>query len=146
MIKKTVLFRYLINFALIFFLISCNQKEDKETKLLKDFEKIKIDNALNYNNIYILTEKNCLFCNNKFSELLKNKINDKSNLIIVNAQGNVIDISEFLENKKKENIKIINTDELFFQQTKIIKLSNRKIDTIIDITIQNSDKLESFLK
>jgi hypothetical protein len=100
----------------------------------------KQDISNKYNKIYVLTEQGCLPCNTKFTKFVANKINEDSTLIIVNASGVYVDISEFLD--KKENIFFTkqSSNDSLFNTSKILFLKNNQLDTIIYI---NPSKLQS---
>lgn len=132
----------LFNKIIIFFIsvsfCSCDfiSKYDyeKEIKLIENLDGVSISNKTE--KIFILTEHNCAPCNKLFSEFMTNNIENPNFLFIINASGNVIDISTF-KNAKSSKIVIKNLEEEFFKDTKLIKLKNKEIDTIIKISSEN---------
>lgn len=140
MIKISVfqLFNRLIIFTFIFVFTSCNLKEktdyEKKFLLISKLDGVSISNKTK--KIFILTENNCAPCNKEFSEYMSRNITNPNNLFIVNATGNIIDISTF---KKSNSNRVIlkNINDEFFRDSKLILLSNKKIDTIINVNYKN---------
>ena len=132
LLNRIIIFLIFLNFC------SCNfsSKNDyeKEIKLIENIEGVSISSKTE--KIFILTEHNCAPCNKLFSEFMTNNIENPNFLFIINASGNVIDISTF---KKANSSKIVitNLEEEFFTDTKLIKLKNKEIDTIIKISSEN---------
>lgn len=142
MIKNSV-FQFLINSIILIFLFSlnscnnANNKYQKENELLQKIEGINITN--NTNNIFILSESHCSPCNKKFSEFMVKNLKDENNIFIISASGNVIDISKFKDFKSKRVIILQKYVDDFFNKTKLLKLKNTTIDTIININIDTID-------
>ncbi|WP_445720147.1 hypothetical protein [Flavobacterium sp.] len=132
--------------AKIFFLFfsllilqNCKNNTSKSEELQTELKKINIVLNSNITTLFILTDNDCYSCNKKFSVLLKEKLNDRNSLIILNSKGLIYDISEF---KNKKNVIKINSSDSFFQKTKIIKLRDTKIVSDIQISIKNIDDLK----
>jgi hypothetical protein len=77
-----------------------NQSFEPEESQIEEIGKLKEyiyrnsgRNINNYKAILILDEKGCITCNARFSELLKNFINNKETFIIINSSGTRVDIS-----------------------------------------------------
>jgi hypothetical protein len=135
--------KLLLTTLLIFsFLISCVDEKktyNDETVALSSIKKLKITNSTR--KIFILTENECLTCNRDFANLMERNLNDSSSVFIINASGLKVDISMF--EAPKNNIIHKKTNEPFFQKTKAIVLSNKKIDTILEINLK--EKLSQFI-
>ena len=132
LLNKIIILLFFLNFY------SCNfiSKDyyQKEIELIENLDGVSISNKTE--KIFILTEHNCLPCNKLFSEFMTNNIENPNFLFIINATGNVIDISTF-KNAKSSKIVIKKLEEEFFKDTKLIKLKNKEIDTIIKISSEN---------
>lgn len=115
---------------------------NSKSKLTKDEllitildDSLAINDYQRYKRIYILTEQGCLNCNKSYSQFIQNELDDSS-LCIVNAQGHKIDVSPFLESKKKN---VVFDYDNFFIRNKMISNSayilfdGKKIDTLFEI-------------
>jgi hypothetical protein len=125
-----------------------NHKEDDYYVLEQSLEKeyaIKLNSDIK--KIFVLTEENCMSCNKYFAEIIKNYQNKKSAIIIVNAVGVRVDISEF-KKKKADNIYYsinYNRNNSFVNKTKAIFLDNKQIDTIINIEAKGLQQQIDFI-
>lgn len=126
-------------FFSLLFIQNCKKNNSKSDELKNELKKINIELNSNITTLFILTDNECYSCNKKFSILLKEKINDKNSLIILNSKGLIYDISEF---KNKQNVMKINNSDLFFQKSKIIKLKDNNIVSEIPINIKTIDGLK----
>lgn len=132
------------NSSLFLFLVvvGCNlhsKKYGKEISLLKNLNEINITD--NTAKIFILSENQCLPCNKRFSKLMTENLKDENSIFVINASGNLIDISSFKEFNSKRVIFLKKYENDFFNTTKLIKLKNNEIDTIIDISYENVDDI-----
>ena len=144
--KKKFAFQFSKFFMILFiaFLSSCNNKpkteNEKVMELLLSKNELKITNETK--NICILTENSCIACNRAFSSYLKKEIDNKSTILIVNASGQMVDISHFQE-IKSDNVFLHKFHDSFFNKSRLIKLTNKKIDTIIDINVDTIETIVS---
>lgn len=125
---------------LIFIAYSCknNQKEDSVYNKLESFLAKKNFVIKDYNTILVLSNKGCLTCNKNFAILQEDFINRDSSLIIVSAQGSMIDISNILEAKNKYSDFNQKFHKLnITKNSAYIKLKNNKVDTIIEMEAKN---------
>lgn len=144
MTKKLVsLFSNSSLFLILFLVvIGCDfhkNKYGKEISLLKNLKEINITDKTS--KIFILSENQCLPCNKRFSKLMAENLKDENSIFVINATGNLIDISSFKEFNSKRVIFIKKYENDFFNVTKLIKLKNKEIDTIIDISYENVDDI-----
>ena len=138
-----------LTFLFLFFVFySCDEKtlseNEKNTKELASYLEENHDITLikNYSKVFILTDKNCHSCNQFFAKTIESSLNDSNCVFIVSASSSRIDLSEFLNAKNVYFEKSDGTND-FFDNSKIIFLTEGIIDTIINIKIDN---LESFPK
>ena len=86
-------------FFSLFILQNCKNNTSKSDELKTELKKINIELDSNITTLFILTDNDCYSCNKKFSVLLKEKINDKNSLVILNSKGLLYEISEFKNQK-----------------------------------------------
>ncbi|WP_151674374.1 hypothetical protein [Patiriisocius marinus] len=93
--------------------------------------------------VYILTEKECPTCNKEFALFMEQNLKDSTALFIINAKGLQVDISMF--ETPKSNVIRKKFKDPFFQKTKAIVLTNKKIDTILEINVKDKKNQFAFL-
>jgi hypothetical protein len=140
--KKLLRILYLnkyISLFSLFFIFGCNNfKSDK--KEIFDLINSKTPINKNIEKIFILTENDCSSCNKMYSNYLSKNLNNKNALFIINASGNLVDISSF-ENSKLDNVVIEDFKDTIFKSSRLIFLSNRNIDTIINVNYKNVEEI-----
>ena len=123
-------------------------KEVDKNKLIFSILKDSLKITKDYSKIFYLAEIGCISCNKSFSNLIQKNINDE-NLYILNASGNRLDISYYLESKK-ENI-VFDYDNYLFKNkivegSSAIWLKNNKIDTIVKISAQEIESQFEYIE
>jgi len=128
------------NFLLLIFsflLFYCNDNSVK-----KELEKIEsyFKKTHNYEidqkckAIFVLTSNGCGSCNKYFSKFMLSNHYDNDVVYLIKASKNIIDLSEFKDHK---GVVFYDTEyQEIFENTKVIFLNNKQIDTIIAIEPQ----------
>jgi len=120
-----------------FLLFSCSNNSVK-----KEFEEIEnyFNQTHNYQidqnckAIFVLTSRGCVSCNKYFSKFMLYNSYDNDVVYLIKASKNVIDLSEF---KDYKGVVFYDTEyQEIFENSKIIFLKNKEIDTIIAIEPQ----------
>ena len=141
-------------FAVLLLLInSCTQLSNKSN----DFENLKyelhdefeIELKNDIKRVFILTEEHCNSCNRNFAKLIENYLNDKESILIINAKGTQVDISNFLktevENKNLYINRNIKMKSDLFNSTKVFFLKDNNLDTIINITANQIEQQFNYI-
>ena len=126
--KKTLI-RFLIFSSCI---IGCNKQEKYATENSKLFNNKELNISSEIKTIFIVSEKGCHGCSKYLYNYILTKTSEKSSYFIVNATGMGLDITKS-KNIKTKNFKIYRTSDEFFNNTQIILVNNKTIDTIIKI-------------
>ena len=126
------LFSSIITFL---FFISCGSVEEKHLKEVKTILEPKLIDINNLDRVYVLTEEGCYKCNQSFAYYIQQNLEQQSNsYCILNARGFRIDISYFVNSDRTVRIKKSDVKEFdLIQSSKVLLLSQGKIDTIIPI-------------
>lgn len=148
MTQKFLVFLNRILYFLLFLIVLSCEKElltENENFLenLKEYFQFKhnkkLDNSLK--RVFILTDKNCHSCNKFFAKTIEKNINDSSSLLVVCASSSKIDLSTF-EGANNVFFDMKNKKSPLFANSKIVFLNQGKIDTIININIENVDSFQ----
>ncbi len=128
---------FLISFV---FFVSCSP-QTKYDKIEDFYYQFKEDNFSNFDYIIVINEDGtCLNCNNSFAKAMSSNVSSDEVLFIVSGRGFKVDISDYIDNKKK-NI-IWDEDELFqelnlVEKCAVIELDNLRIKKITQIDADN---------
>lgn len=126
--------------------ISCTQieitgYEEIESYLIEEQHKKSLSS---YDDIVVINEAgDCMNCNNSFSKAMAKHIDDESVLFLICTPGANVDISAYISDEK--NNVILDYHNKFgklnlVNHCAIIELGNEKIDTIIQIDLNNVQK------
>ena len=134
MLKRNRISVYIIFF---FVIVSCKPKTKNELfiELLNTITNNSID--IKTKAIVIISDNGCFKCNERFSNLIKKIYYNETIKIIISANENIIDISEYKSNPIK-NIyfdtekKLYN--ENFISTSTVLFFKNQQIDTIAEIS------------
>ncbi|SFC07317.1 hypothetical protein SAMN05421780_102475 [Flexibacter flexilis DSM 6793] len=135
------------------FLCQCSPKEtitDEKYKTLSEYFSQKHDVRISpaIKRIFVLTEKECVGCNARFSRLISSNINDTSSIVLVAASGTAVDISIFTD-QPTQNVyfdeEAPETNPLF-AHTQAIFLKNQAVDTIVAIKAAELQQQFDFIK
>jgi hypothetical protein len=91
----------------------------------------------------VLTENGCVTCNKKFASLVETNLSNPSSLILLVAQGNIVNTKIF---DGAKNVlfdqSVAETEYKIFSQSKVIyfRSHDRGIDTIITIDARSIDR------
>jgi hypothetical protein len=126
-------------------LLSCNTTNENGYAKAESILLNEIVTAVNQNTkrVYILTEKECPTCNKEFAQFMEENLKDSTAIFIINAKGLQMDISMFEE--PKSNVIRKKLKDPFFQKTKAIVLTNKKIDTILEINVRDKQNQFDYL-
>ena len=137
------------------FFSECSTKEPAQKdsdflnleKVLLETKNYKLSDSIKV--VFVLTEKECMTCCEKFADFAKLYLDDEKILFLIYASGTGIDISAFEE--RKSNVLFFEMEELATQQlsnaSKAVFLSKKHVDTIIEIqTFQLEKQLDNIKK
>ena len=133
----------IVIFSIVLMLFSCDGRnedyaviesfleENNASIVLEDFKYI----------VLINEEGGCVNCYNSFSKAMAKNIKLDSTLFIVSSTGHNIDISAYLDNKYRDNVILDQRKKIITSKIannpRIIFLGNHKIDSVIDINLNN---------
>jgi len=127
-------------------ILSCT-KSDRQYSEIQEYFKEKhrffIDEEVNA--IFVLTARSCVPCNQKFSNFMLFNEHNKHFVYLIKASKNQIDLSAYKDYKGvvfydthyKENI---------FDNSKVIFIKDKKIDTIIQIEALSLEKSLAYIQ
>jgi len=117
-----------------FLLFSCNtDSSNREFEEIANYFKEKHNYEIDKNHkaIFVLTSKGCGGCNKYFSKFMLSNHHDDNVVYLIKASKSAIDLSGF---EDYEGVVFYDTDyQEIFENSKIIFLKNKEIDTIIAI-------------
>ena len=118
---------------LLFLFTSCS--EDKNKAYYKDVAAYfqtnhQFEITSHIKAIFVLTEQNCMPCNKKLSDFMVNN-NQKELVYLIKASGAAVDISPYED--MQGNIFYSYDDPPLFNESQVILLNNKSVDTIIKI-------------
>jgi len=132
---------YIMLFVLVFFSCASPQKSDYEKinnylRTVHNYHELQL-----YKNIVVINESGtCMNCNNSFSKSMTKNIENDNVLFLICSPGRKVDISGYLDTEKSNilfdfhnkfgKLNLVN-------HCAIIKLEDKKIDTIIEIDVNN---------
>ena len=123
---------------------SCQENEKYKNENLQLFENNEFYISDSVQKIIIISEQGCHSCNKTLYDFFQSNKKNPNCYYIINALGTVLDLSE-VKNNNDKNFKLLNSKDKFFNETKIIMINNKKIDTIIKINAQEINAQISYI-
>ncbi len=139
-------------FSLILLLILAACQSPSQYQKVDDFlSSINPDiNLKDYKSVVVINERgSCIHCNAAFNTAISKYIDRTEVLFVISSSGNHIDISPYLQNKYS-NIVLDYANNFYklglVNQCAILILEHQRIDTIIDIKLDNIQMSYDFFK
>ncbi|MBP3253077.1 MAG: hypothetical protein J6M30_01035 [Bacteroidales bacterium] len=135
--KKTIRVLCISCILLIFSFNSCSVKKKTQNDTImycihKNFKSVDFNKQCL---VFIIGEQGCINCNRELSNLAKQFVDNDGVYYIINATGNLVDISPYWEAKGQERISMdtlqyLNKNNLKYSYA--VFISENKIDTVLE--------------